>query len=230
MGLSARQFSSLPTPTVLPSALTSWGCDVTSVSSVEQRWLLDAVGYTSVLTYLTYLTYLTSTSWFLVEQRAATTPLQRTRFWLVLFSSAHVVPAAFPRAVIGARHELYTRGLFLDQVGFESQKQKISNAFDSNLPSDGMIFTNVLHFGARMPADPASILFYSILFYSVLFCSVLFYAIPGCVLPLQEVALRQSPPTFSVLCCPCPYHSLLPHNVISTTTFWSSNWSYTLCF
>ena len=34
-------------------------------------------------------------SWFLVEQRAATTPLQRTRFWLVLFSSAHVFPAAF---------------------------------------------------------------------------------------------------------------------------------------
>ena len=37
---------------------------------------------------------LTYASWFLVEQRAATTPLQRTRFWLVLFSSAHVVPAA----------------------------------------------------------------------------------------------------------------------------------------
>ena len=46
-------------------------------------------------------------------------------------------------------------------------------------------------------------------------CSILFYSIPGCVLPLQEVALLQSPLTFSVLCCPCPYHSLLSHNVIS---------------
>ena len=56
----------------------------------------------------------------------------------------------------------------------------------------------------------------------------LFYSILGCVLPLQEVALCHSPPNFSVLCCPCPYRSLLPHNVISSTTFWSSNWSYTL--
>ena len=30
-----------------------------------------------------------------MEHRAATTPLHRTRFWLVLFSSAHVVPAVF---------------------------------------------------------------------------------------------------------------------------------------
>ena len=59
---------------------------------------------------------------------------------------------------------------------------------------------------------------------SVLFCSVL-----GCVLPLLEVALSQSPPTFSVLCYPCPYRSLLPHNVIFPTMFWSSSWSYTLC-
>ena len=50
----------------------------------------------------------------------------------------------------------------------------------------------------------------------------LFYSVLGCVLPLQEVALRQSLPTFSVLCYPCPYSSLLPHNVISPTTFWSS--------
>ena len=53
---------------------------------------------------------------------------------------------------------------------------------------------------------------------AVLFCSILSY-----VLPLQEVALRQSPPSFSVLCCPCPYRSLLPHNVISPTMFWSSD-------
>ena len=63
------------------------------------------------------------------------------------------------------------------------------------------------------------------LFYSIYF--VLFYSILYCVLPLQEVALHQSPSTFSVLCCPCPYCSLLPHNVISPSTFWSSNWSYT---
>ena len=55
-----------------------------------------------------------------------------------------------------------------------------------------------------------------------------FYSIPGCVPPLQEVALHQNPPSFSVLCYPCPYHSLLPHNVTSLMTFWSSNWSYTL--
>ena len=64
----------------------------------------------------------------------------------------------------------------------------------------------------------------SILFYSTLFCSI-----PGCVLPLQEVALRQSLPSFSVLCYPRPYRSMLPLNVISPTTFWSSDWSYTLC-
>ena len=36
-----------------------------------------------------------------------------------------------------------------------------------------------------------------------LFYFILFYSILGCVLPLQEVALRQSPPSFSVLCYPC---------------------------
>ena len=46
------------------------------------------------------------------------------------------------------------------------------------------------------------------------FTPIQFYSILGCVLPQQEVALCQSPPTFSVLCCPCPYHSLLPHKVI----------------
>ena len=33
-------------------------------------------------------------------------------------------------------------------------------------------------------------------------------------------------PTFSVLCYLCPFRSLLPHNVISPTTFLSSNWLY----
>ena len=46
-------------------------------------------------------------------------------------------------------------------------------------------------------------------------------------LPLQDVALRQSPPSSCILCCPCPYHALLSHNVISPM-FWSFNCSYTL--
>ena len=66
-----------------------------------------------------------------------------------------------------------------------------------------------------------------------MFCTILFYSIfcsiSGCVLPLQEVALHQSPPTFSVICYPSTYRSLLPHNAISSMTFWSSGWSYTLC-
>ena len=56
-----------------------------------------------------------------------------------------------------------------------------------------------------------------------LFCSIL-----GCVLPLQEVAIHQSPPIFYLHCSPSPYRFLLPHNVISPTKFRSSNWSYTL--
>ena len=70
-------------------------------------------------------------------------------------------------------------------------------------------------------------------FYSILFCSCLYtrvadrvllfpgqvmvlYCVVGCVLPLQS-------PTFSVLCCPCPHRSLLPHSVISARTFRSPN-------
>ena len=60
-----------------------------------------------------------------------------------------------------------------------------------------------------------------ILLLSLLFSH--FYSILGCVLPKQEVALRQSHATFSVLCYPCQNRSLLPHNVISPTTFWSSD-------
>ena len=51
----------------------------------------------------------------------------------------------------------------------------------------------------------------------------IFYSVLGCVLPLQKVALRQSLPSFSVLCYSRPYRSLLPHNIISPTTFWSSD-------
>ena len=59
--------------------------------------------------------------------------------------------------------------------------------------------------------------------------AILFYSILGCVFPLQEVTLHQSLPSSSDLCYPRPYRSLLPHNVISPTTFWSSDLSYTLC-
>ena len=54
---------------------------------------------------------------------------------------------------------------------------------------------------------------------SVLFCSRL------CL----STARNSPPPEFSngLLCYPCPYRSLLPHNVISSTTFWSSDWSHT---
>ena len=41
-------------------------------------------------------------------------------------------------------------------------------------------------------------------------CTALFYSILGCVLPLQDVALRKSPPTVSVLCYPCPNRPTMP--------------------
>ena len=41
--------------------------------------------------------------------------------------------------------------------------------------------------------------------------SLIHMCITSCALPLQELALHQSPPTFCVLCCPCPScHTLLP--------------------
>ena len=46
-------------------------------------------------------------------------------------------------------------------------------------------------------------------FFSSLVWSDLIWSGPGCVPPLQEVTLRHSPPTLSVLCGSCPYHSLL---------------------
>ena len=57
---------------------------------------------------------------------------------------------------------------------------------------------------------PFSIGLFCIPFNIGLFC-ILFCCILGCVLPLQEVAFRQGSPAFSVLCSPCPYHSLLLH-------------------
>ena len=45
---------------------------------------------------------------------------------------------------------------------------------------------------------------------------------------MQDVALHPIPPTFAVLCCPCPHCSMLPCTAISPTVFWSANWSYAL--
>ena len=53
--------------------------------------------------------------------------------------------------------------------------------------------------------------------YSVLLYSVLFYSILGCTFSLHETDLRRSPPTFPVLCYPCPYCSLFSRNVVSPT-------------
>ena len=57
---------------------------------------------------------------------------------------------------------------------------------------------------------------------SVISTSVLLYS------RLCPSTAGSSPPSFSVLCYPCPYYSLLPHNILSPRTFWSSDWSYTL--
>ena len=59
--------------------------------------------------------------WFLGEQRAATTLLQRTRFWLVLFSSAHVIPAAFASASMLLRQVCLGRPTFRFPCGFQSR-------------------------------------------------------------------------------------------------------------
>ena len=55
----------------------------------------------------------------------------------------------------------------------------------------------------------------------ILFYSMLYPSTAGSIPPPEYT-------TFSVLCYPCLYSSLLPHNVISPMTFWSSGWSYTL--
>ena len=62
-----------------------------------------------------------------------------------------------------------------------------------------------------------------------------YHSILGRVLPLQEAAFHCGKQPYArvlqlspdVLCYPCPYPCLLPHDVISPTTFSSSNWSYT---
>ena len=59
------------------------------------------------------LTYLTYASSFLVEHRAATTLLKRTRFWDVLFSSAHVFPGTLTSASRILRQICFGRPSFL---------------------------------------------------------------------------------------------------------------------
>ena len=67
------------------------------------------------------LTYLTYASWFLLEQRAATTPFQRTRFWLVLFNLAHVFPAAFISASMLLCQVCFGRPTLRFPCGFQSR-------------------------------------------------------------------------------------------------------------
>ena len=90
--------------------------------------------------------------------------------------------------------------------------------------------------GGGHPADWSGSLTAIVLKRTIVFCKTCFgggflmllQSILGCVLPRQEVALRQSPPSFSVLCCPCPYRPLLPHKVISLPTFWAYDLSHAL--
>ena len=56
-----------------------------------------------------------------MEQRATTTPLQRTRFWLILFSSANVVPVASISAVVFLRQVCLGRPTFRFPCGFQSR-------------------------------------------------------------------------------------------------------------
>ena len=56
-----------------------------------------------------------------MEQRAATVTLQRTRFWLVLLSSAHVVPAAFISALVLLRQVCFGRPTLRFPCGFQSR-------------------------------------------------------------------------------------------------------------
>ena len=67
------------------------------------------------------MTYLTNASGFLGEHRAATTLLQRTRFWEVFFSSAHVKPADFSSVSRLLRQVCFGRPTFRFPCGFQSR-------------------------------------------------------------------------------------------------------------
>ena len=56
-----------------------------------------------------------------LAQMTQITLLQRTRFWLVLFSSAHVVPAAFISASVLLRQVCFGRPTFRFPCGFQSR-------------------------------------------------------------------------------------------------------------
>ena len=77
-------------------------------------WLIHS-GYNCDTYLLAYA------SWFLVEQRAATTPLQRTQLWLALFSLAHVVPAAFISASVLLRQVCFRRPTLRFPCRFQSR-------------------------------------------------------------------------------------------------------------
>ena len=67
------------------------------------------------------MTELTYASGFLREHRSATTLLQRTRFWEILFSSAHVKPADFISAWRRLRQVCFGRPTFRFPCGFQSR-------------------------------------------------------------------------------------------------------------
>ena len=96
-------------------------------SSLSTLWISSSSAFPA-----TSLTYLTYASWFLVEQRAATTPLQRTQFWLVLFSSAYVVPAAFISASVLLRQVCFGRPTLRFPCGFQS-RAKLVHSFQSHI-------------------------------------------------------------------------------------------------
>ena len=110
---------------MMSKGLHWWWCDCEQSSGLHRLTvLLGSGGESSAIDEKAnnqHLTYLTYASWFLVEQRAATTPLQRTRLWLVLFSSAHVVPAAFISASVLLRQVCFGRPTLPFPCGFHSK-------------------------------------------------------------------------------------------------------------
>ncbi|KAL8561197.1 hypothetical protein ACOMHN_029268 [Nucella lapillus] len=82
-----------------------------------------APNYNSLCHYLTYLTYASGSA---REQRATTALLQRTRFWEILFSSAHVIPAAFTSASVLLRQVCLGLPTFLFPWGFQSNACRVT--------------------------------------------------------------------------------------------------------
>ena len=78
----------------------------------------ESFNFLDLSTKLTYLTYAPS---FLGEHRAATTLLQRTRFWEVFLSSAYVIPVAFTSASTLLRQVCLGQPTFRFPCGFQSR-------------------------------------------------------------------------------------------------------------